>query len=138
MKKLVFYFTGAVLAILIGYTIKKYNLISLIKSKPKLTILGEKLKDFGEIKEGSNASHYFKFVNSGNAPLLIENIDSNCGCTVPTWNKKPIRSKKIDSFLVKYDTSILGPFSKNVGIYTNYSKDPITVYVRGIIIKKSK
>lgn len=46
--------------------------------------------DFGTINEGDKVSHTFKFTNTGEAPLIIQNAQGSCGCTVPTWPKEPI------------------------------------------------
>jgi len=54
---------------------------------------------------------------------------------VPSWNKKPLNQGELDSFLVKYDTHIIGPFSKNIMIYTNNPKEDKKVYIRGFVVK---
>lgn len=51
---------------------------------------GEKLHDFGTIKDGDVVEHVFAFVNEGEAPLVITDAKATCGCTVPEWPKEPI------------------------------------------------
>ena len=46
--------------------------------------------DFGTIKEGQKVSYTYKFKNTGDAPLIIQNAQPSCGCTVPEWTKEPI------------------------------------------------
>jgi hypothetical protein len=46
--------------------------------------------DFGTIKEGDVVEHTFSFVNTGEAPLIIQNAQPSCGCTAPDWTKEPI------------------------------------------------
>lgn len=46
--------------------------------------------DFGTIKEGDKVSYTYKFTNTGEAPLIIQNAQPSCGCTVPDWTKEPI------------------------------------------------
>jgi hypothetical protein len=46
--------------------------------------------NFGEIPEGEKVSHVFKFRNSGQNPLKVENVKPSCGCTTPDWSKDPI------------------------------------------------
>lgn len=46
--------------------------------------------DFGTINEGDVVEHTFKFKNTGEAPLIIQNAQGSCGCTVPTWPHEPI------------------------------------------------
>lgn len=46
--------------------------------------------NFGEIPEGEKVTHVFKFRNTGNNPLQVENVKPSCGCTTPDWSKDPI------------------------------------------------
>lgn len=46
--------------------------------------------DFGTIKEGEKVSYTYSFKNTGQAPLIIQNAQPSCGCTVPEWSKEPI------------------------------------------------
>lgn len=46
--------------------------------------------DFGTIKEGEKVSFTYAFKNTGQAPLIIQNAQPSCGCTVPEWSKEPI------------------------------------------------
>ena len=46
--------------------------------------------DFGDIPEGPKSSYTFKFKNTGNEPLVLQNVRASCGCTVPEWSKEPI------------------------------------------------
>ncbi len=46
--------------------------------------------DFGTINEGQVVEHTYSFKNTGEAPLIIQNAQPSCGCTVPDWTKDPI------------------------------------------------
>lgn len=46
--------------------------------------------EFGSIAEGVQATFEFKFKNTGNQPVIINNVQSSCGCTTPDWTKEPI------------------------------------------------
>ncbi|HCM76988.1 MAG TPA: DUF1573 domain-containing protein [Cytophagales bacterium] len=46
--------------------------------------------DFGTIKEGEKVTYTYTFKNTGEAPLIIQNAQPSCGCTVPEWSKEPI------------------------------------------------
>ncbi len=46
--------------------------------------------DFGTVTEGQKVVHVYKVKNTGKAPLLIQNAQPSCGCTVPDWTKAPI------------------------------------------------
>jgi Protein of unknown function (DUF1573) len=46
--------------------------------------------DFGNIKEGDKVTHIYKFKNTGEVPLIIQDAKPSCGCTAPDWTKTPI------------------------------------------------
>ncbi|MFM7488474.1 MAG: DUF1573 domain-containing protein [Cytophagales bacterium] len=46
--------------------------------------------DFGTVDEGKKVSFIYKVKNTGQVPLIIQNAQPSCGCTVPDWTKTPI------------------------------------------------
>lgn len=46
--------------------------------------------DFGTIPEGRVVEYTYTFKNVGDAPLIVQNAQPSCGCTVPDWSKDPI------------------------------------------------
>ncbi len=46
--------------------------------------------DFGTVAEGQKVSYTYNVKNTGAAPLIIQNAQPSCGCTVPDWTKTPI------------------------------------------------
>lgn len=75
--------------------------------------------DFGTIDQGTAVEHTFKFTNTGNAPLVITNATSSCGCTVPTWTKEPIAPGETGEMLVKFNGSGQNQVTKTVTITAN-------------------
>lgn len=62
-----------------------------IDNRPKTTISFASMEhDFGTIKQDSENKYVFTFTNTGKEPLLIENAQGSCGCTVPNYPKEPI------------------------------------------------
>ena len=43
--------------------------------------------DFGSIVEGETVSFNFKFKNTGKSDLVITEVSTSCGCTVPSYPK---------------------------------------------------
>lgn len=65
----------------------------------------EKTHDFGTITEGDVVTKVFTFKNTGEAPLIISNATSSCGCTVPSYPKdKPIAPGEEGEIEVKYNS----------------------------------
>src|SRR3990170_3142855 len=50
----------------------------------------KKTHDFGNIVQGDKVEHIFYFTNTGNEPLIISNVQVNCGCTTAKWPRDPI------------------------------------------------
>lgn len=45
---------------------------------------------FGQVKSGALVSYSFLFRNTGKSPLVIADISTSCGCTVPHYDHIPI------------------------------------------------
>lgn len=76
--------------------------------------------DFGKVKEGKDATHTFTFRNTGDAPIIIGDVNADCGCTTPTFSRTPVAPGKSGTIVVKYDTKgRVGPFVKSIYILSN-------------------
>ena len=94
-------------------------------------IFNETDHNFGVIKHKGNGTFEFIFKNTGKEPLIIKNVTSSCGCTVPSWDKDPIASKKTGKIVVKYDTERIGPFIKSIKVFSNAKNSPVEIMIRG-------
>ena len=93
--------------------------------------------DFGLIPYKGDATCEFVFKNTGKKALVLTNVKSSCGCTIPTWPRNPIEKKKKKSIKVKYDTKRQGKFHKTITVYSNATNSPITLTIRGEVEKPS-
>ncbi len=75
--------------------------------------------DFGKINKGEMVGHMFRFTNVGDAPLLIVDAKTSCGCTVPQWTKEPVMPGESGEIEVKYNGSGSGKIHKTVTILAN-------------------
>ena len=95
------------------------------KPGPRITFK-ETTHDFGEITQGDQVEHVFKFENTGTTPLILTNVQTTCGCTVPKWPREPILPGKEAEIKVKFNsTGKSGKVSKTITIISN-SVEPIT------------
>ncbi len=79
--------------------------------------------NFGEINQGEKVEQIFLFKNTGTIPLLLSNVLSTCGCTIPEWPKEPIPPGEEREIKVVFDsTSKIGRQNKVITIRSN-SKD---------------
>lgn len=75
--------------------------------------------DYGTVTKGTdNGIRYFEFTNTGDAPLLIKNVQSTCGCTIPSFSKEPVLPGKTGKIEVKYNMNP-GPIRKSIMVESN-------------------
>jgi len=92
--------------------------------------------DFGDIQEGEVVSQIFRFKNVGDAPLLIHECSSSCGCTVPNWPKDPIPPGGVGDIEVRFDSKgKTGVQSKSVIIKTNGKPNKEAIVIRANVVK---
>ena len=92
--------------------------------------------DYGTIEQNAEPLRKLKFTNTGNSPLVIQNARGSCGCTVPTWPKKPIMPGEASELEIRYATNRIGKFSKTVTLTTNeVGVEPHVVKVQGNVLK---
>ena len=60
----------------------------------KITWLDSTIRDFGSIPEGQKLEVAYRFLNSGNKPLIIARVQPSCGCTVAEQPNEPIMPGK--------------------------------------------
>lgn len=92
--------------------------------------------DFGTIDQGTNVEHVFKFTNTGEAPLVIVNAKSSCGCTVPSFPKEPVAPGESGEMLVKFNGSGKNQVSKTVTITANTQAGKETIKIKAFVNPK--
>ena len=92
--------------------------------------------NYGKIDKGSNGERTFVFTNVGDAPLIIKNIQSSCGCTVPKKPEKPIMPGEKGEIKVSYDTKRVGGFSKSITIFSNAKNARKVIKIKGLVSKE--
>lgn len=61
--------------------------------------------DFGVVVQGEKVSYVYKFTNEGGADLIVTNVKASCGCTVPRWDKEPIKPGGTGEIEMVFDSS---------------------------------
>lgn len=92
--------------------------------------------DFGKIPQGTPVTYTFKFTNTGTAPLIISNIQSTCGCTVPDYSKTPVKPGEEGQIKVTFNAAAAQPFSKPITIASNAKTPSKTLIIKGEVVAK--
>lgn len=91
--------------------------------------------NYGKIIAGSEGIRVFEFTNIGEAPLIIKDVKSSCGCAIPKKPNKPIMPGEKGQIEVSYDTKRLGGFSKAFTIFSNATTERKIIKIKGHISK---
>lgn len=91
--------------------------------------------DYGTINKGGNGDSEFFFKNTGKEPLILSNVRSSCGCTVPSWTREPVLPGKEGSIKVRYATSRVGVINKSITVESNAKNNPVILKIKGNVIE---
>ena len=90
--------------------------------------------DFGEMEAKANVETVFNYTNTGDAPLVITNISSSCGCTIPKdWSREPLSPGESGKFTVKFNGTGNGNVTKTVTVTANTEKGREVVRIKAFV-----
>lgn len=120
--------TFITLLILLGVTLT-------LHAAPSITWL-ETIHDFGAFDESMGAvSCQFRYVNTGDEPLVVIRATASCGCTRPKYDQEPLAPGDTAAITVAYDPAGRpGRFSKKITVETNTSPATTKLTVKGVVI----
>ncbi len=91
--------------------------------------------DFGEAKLNHPVTVTYKFKNISDKPVIIKDAQPSCGCTTPSWTKKPVLPGKKGEVKATYNAAALGQVNKTV--FVNFQGIPQTLelHLKGTVKK---
>lgn len=92
--------------------------------------------DFGTFSESEPVQKAkFTFTNVGDQPLIINQAMASCGCTVPSYTKKPIAPGEKGEISVSYNGKgrFAGHFKKSITVRTNGKVELTRLYIEGVM-----
>lgn len=93
--------------------------------------------DYGQIAKGDDGLRVFEFTNTGTAPLIISDVKSTCGCTIPKKPSGPIAPGANSTIEVKYDTNRVGPIRRTITVYSNASEPMVALKISGEVLNNT-
>lgn len=94
--------------------------------------------DFGEIEQGETVAYTFEFSNTGDAPVVISNVLTTCGCTASSWPREPILPGASSKIEVSFNsTGKIGHQNKVITIMSNATNNPERVKIVTNILPKT-
>ena len=87
--------------------------------------------DFGDIIHKEPVKVEFRYKNTSEEPMTIDNVRPSCGCTVPDWSYEPLESDSTGIITLIFDAKKTGYFRKKVKVFfSNVSKGQ-TLWIEG-------
>lgn len=96
--------------------------------------------DFGSIREADGrVSHTFSGINRGDKALVILDVTTTCGCTVPRFSQQPVVVGGQTQITVSFDpTNRPGAFTKELWVYSTERRHIATLTIRGTVTPRPK
>ena len=90
--------------------------------------------NFGDVpRKGGDLIKEFRFVNKGDAPLVIKKITKSCSCMSVVYSRKPVMPGESAVIKIKYEPHKVEPgiFHKAIQIYSNESTEVRLITIQG-------
>lgn len=84
-----------------------------------ITWLDSTTQSLGQLKKGKEIEITWRFKNSGDKNLIIENVTAECGCTIPEKPEQPFAPGQEGVIKAKFNGSGSGMITKKVHVLAN-------------------
>ncbi len=91
--------------------------------------------DLGKVKQNEPAIASFEITNIGNKPLVIEQANPSCGCTIADYTKEPIATGKTGMVKATYNAASPGIFHKTVTVQFKDTDGTTTLTFTGEVVQ---
>ena len=86
---------------------------------------------FGDFPWQEAQTHSFEVKNTGNQPLVIQDVTTSCGCITVDFAKEPVLPGGTAVVTVTYKADRAEYFNKTVTVYGNAEQLPVQLHVAG-------
>ena len=91
--------------------------------------------DFGQITQGTPQQTVFTFTNTGDAPLIITDATSSCGCTIPDYPKNtPIAPGQQGQMVVNFNGSGQNQVTKTINVQANTANGSELLKIQAFVL----
>lgn len=91
--------------------------------------------NFGSVVDGEMVKHTFKFTNTGDKYLVLIDVITTCGCTVPEdWPRQPIAPGEGGEIKVIFNSNgKVGSVNKGIRVEANTNPSVTTISILGTV-----
>ncbi len=93
------------------------------------------MHDFGRIIQGEKVTYAFKFKNTGTRNLIISDVSSSCGCTIPKYTKDPVKPGETGLLRVTFESDNRKGFqNKTVTVVSNTQPNTTAIKIKAQVV----
>lgn len=92
--------------------------------------------DMGNLEVGNPATVTFELTNISKTPLIIENAQPTCGCTIGDYTKEPIMPGKTGKITATYNAAAVAPFTKHLNVKFAGIDELKSITIKGNVLSK--
>ena len=92
--------------------------------------------DLGKIQQGNPTVATFSVANVGMEPLIIEQANPTCGCTISDYTKEPIAVGKAGTIKATYNAANIGAFEKHLTVKFAGVDQVKSITIKGEVLNK--
>lgn len=94
--------------------------------------------DLGKIEQGSPTTATFYFTNISKQPVIIEQANPTCGCTIGDYTKAPVSAGKEGWIKATYNAATLGAFDKKMTVKFAGIDGYKDIIIKGEVLSKEE
>lgn len=91
------------------------------------------IRSYNSLQYGDKAEAVFKVTNTGNSPLVIKDVVTDCQCALGNWDKEPVMPGSAALIRLRYNYKTPGFFQRVATVYLNNKEGQISLVMRGKI-----
>ena len=109
--------------------------INKVAAQPKASFNVAKI-NLGDITWNVPKVFKFSIRNSGDAPLQLKSVSTDCGCVVANWSAAPLAPGEKTEVTATFDAATLGSFDKSVYVVSNADNLQHRIHFTGRVRQK--
>ena len=96
--------------------------------------------DFGNVLYKKDSAYVYQFVyeNTGDAPLIVNQVRGHCPCLDIRHSVNPLPPGQRDTIVVYFTPTHASKYTHRLTVFTNSPRNGISLYLKGNFLKRSE
>lgn len=87
----------------------------------------------GDVQRRQTYTLKYPFTNTGDRPVVLDNVRTDCGCTAPDWSRDPILPGDASVIVLEFTPTSKGRHRKKARVWIRDEKRPVTLSFEAIV-----